>query len=240
MAGKASAPLPRTDTRVELVAKLVAATPFALATLAALYDAGYFTRIGSDFFPLFSLIEHLMFGMRGIPYLLVILVLSYFALVTTLRARPGDAAERQRAEKQYYGFLAAVFVISGIGSLFLYPGAWPNAALCFVAALMLWLWTLVEGPVKAPAIIAANFLMWLVASFAAGYWMAAGMLNPRDAPIWQWWSAVPVTTILLNDGPPLSGRILGAGERGLLLFNTIDGSIQLKRWDAVRGIELMP
>ena len=64
----------RSEALLAMVAKLVAATPFGLATLAILYDVGYFARIGLDFFPLFSLTEHLMFGMAGIPYLLITLV----------------------------------------------------------------------------------------------------------------------------------------------------------------------
>lgn len=240
MAGK-SAPTQTEAAGAALVAKLVAATPFALATLAILYDAGYFNRIGVDFFPLFSLTEHLMFGMEGIPYLLVTLALLYFAVaISVALTRRSDPAERARVERQFNGVLAISFALGGVGSLFLYPGAWPNAALCFVGALMLGLWSLVEGSLRVVVIIAGNFVIWMLAAFAAGYWIGAGVLNPRDAPVWQWLSAVPKTTISLTDGPPLSGRVLRSGERGLLVFNTLDGSIQFKRWQDVRGIDLSP
>lgn len=88
----------RSEALSAMVAKLVAATPFALATLAILYDVGYFARIGLDFFPLFSLTEHLMFGMAGIPYLLIALVFLYFVVainaVLAGRRNPTERASR--------------------------------------------------------------------------------------------------------------------------------------------------
>jgi hypothetical protein len=72
------------------------------------------------------------------------------------------------------------------------------------------------------------------------YWIAGSVLNPQDDPLWLRWQQFPLQRFSLENGPPLSGRILSAGERGLLLFNTLDGSIQLKRWNNVRGIESMP
>jgi hypothetical protein len=232
MAEAKPAPTPQTSAvGAELVAKLVAATPFALASLAVLYDAGYFARIGLDFFPLFSLTEHIMFGMEGIPYLLIFLVLLYFMIAV------GSFRRRTPAE---LGAVAVGLAIGGVVWLVLYPGAWPSAALGFVAALMVGLWTFVEGQRKALAIVAGNLVVWLLTAFTWGYWIAAGVLNLGDAPLWLRWSPVPTLTISLSDGPPLIGRVLRSGEQGLLVFNAPDGSIQFKRWDDVRGIDLPP
>jgi len=179
MAGEESAQTPQADAaRVTLVAKLVAATPFALATLSVLYDVGYFARIGLDFFPLFSLTEHLMFGMAGIPYLIAIFVSLYFVILgNAFRASRLKPAERAQAEGRFNRGLAVGFLIAGVWRLIFHPGVWPNAALAFITALMLELWTSVEGHLKAFAIIGGNFVIWLLASFAMGYWIAAGVLN---------------------------------------------------------------
>ena len=176
MDGEESAPTPQTDTAwAQVVVKLVAATPFALATLAVLYDAGYFARIGFDFFSLFSLTEHLMFGMEGIPYLIIILVLVYFVVVLALR----DPTHQAKTARNLYWAGLASLVFGVPGSLFLYPSAWPNAALIFVTALMFMLWA-TERSSYAVVTIAGNFVIWLLTSFTLGYWMAAGILNPRD------------------------------------------------------------
>ena len=39
-------------------------------------------------------------------------------------------------------------------------------------------------------------------------------------------------------GPSICGRVLRSGERGLLLSNALNGTIQFRPWDTIKGIEI--
>ena len=76
----------------------------------------------------------------------------------------------------------------------------------------------------------------MLAAFAEGYAIGAVVLNPKDAgPLWH---KTSLSTISLVDGPSISGRVLRSGERGVLVFDALDGSVQFKRWEEIRGIDL--
>jgi hypothetical protein len=58
------------------------------------------------------------------------------------------------------------------------------------------------------------------------------------AQSWPVTGEVVWSTIMLNDGPPISGRVLRAGERGLLFFNAQDQSVEFRPWDQIKRIKV--
>ena len=223
---------------LSLVPKLVAATPFALATLALLYDVGWFSRIGSDFFSLFSLTEHLGFGMEGIPYLLLGLMLLYFIVAGSILASHRlDATARDKSAAFARHFTEIFFIGGGVIYFLVYPDLWPAGVLFIFVGLMYVAAHMTEGsPGRVTILLVGGFVTVLLSAFAQGWAIGAVVLNPKDAgPLWP---KTPSSTILLVDGPSISGRVLRSGERGLLVFDDVERSILFKRWEEVRAIDL--
>ena len=73
----------------EQLPQLLLGVPIALAILGICYDVGYFLRSGFDLFPLFSLSEHFVCAMQGVPDLLwfVAALLISAAVAYTLNSR---------------------------------------------------------------------------------------------------------------------------------------------------------
>jgi hypothetical protein len=211
----------------------LARAPIALAILGICYDVGYFTRIGLDLFPLFSLSEHLVFAMEGVPYLIGLLVPTIIAMAVAYTAvtikRPTPETHR-KGSWVFVGF----FLAAGVTTIVLYPGpgAWLWGSSLVYMGLLAALTEFADiaggRPLSLIVMNAGILVLVVLLAFGLGYVTA----KPEEA--WPW--SVGPATISLTDGPPITGRVLRSGERGLLIFNA-QGTIELRRWDKIRGVE---
>jgi hypothetical protein len=198
---------------------------------------GYFAQIGLDLFALFSLSEHLVFGMQGVPDLLGFVAIAVItgAVSYTLESRRVAQQSSSDTERKSFApeFLVG-FLIGGIvSSLIRFPHQW-WLSVASAAFILLWFWltNAQKSKFERRAMLVGGVLFGMpLLAFGIGYAKA-------NAPKEGWaWSITP-TTILMADGPSISGRVLRSGERGLLFLNALDGTVQFKRWDNIRGIDL--
>jgi hypothetical protein len=201
--------------------KLLASAPIVLAILGICYDVGFFTRIGFDLFSLFSLSEHLVFAMQAVPDLLFfVTTLSVVLIVAARSYKP------QREGFHLFPIIAGGFLFAvGLAISVRYSAAiWIGAAISYFGVFYVLIWG------RSIPIQIGSMAVWMIFfAFALGNFRA----NPDLA-----WPLVHPATISLTDGPPISGRVLRSGERGLLIFNSLDETVQFKRWDDIRGIVL--
>jgi hypothetical protein len=224
-------------TLFEQALKFLAVAPIALAILGICYDVGYFARIGLQLFTLFSLSEHLVFAMEGTPSLISAVVAGCIAMAGVYIAERIERPSQQKHSKRTWTILGvsvgagAVWVLLGV---LLYPGLWLFGLLLLCFGLLIGLTEFAEiaGGRSLQLIVmnGGSLLLMVVLAFATGYAKAIDHVQPT--------SGFAPATISLNDGPPISGRVMRSGERGVLIFDTLDGTVKLKRWDQVRDIEL--
>ena len=221
----------------EQLPKLVLYSPIVLAILGICYDVGYFARIGFDLFPLFSLSEHLVFAMQGVPDLLgfVAAALITGAVAYTLErkavAKPRSSETQRKSSSA--AFLVGLLIGGGVASVVRFPNQW-WLILAQFAYLGVWIW-LTESAESQSArrimMVGGLAFGMVLLAFGIGYAKAHA---PEEG--WSW--SISPATISLTDGPSISGRVLRSGERGLLILNALDGTVHFRRWDNVRGIEL--
>jgi hypothetical protein len=116
--------------------------------------------------------------------------------------------------------------LMGFGAVFAYyvPSAWPFGVVLIFVGLFLFFFEYIKADVY---VFTGMFLLLALLAFFYGFVAARG----------YWPGSQRTATISLRDGPSLTGRILASGERGLLILNTVEGAVQLKRWDEVRDID---
>jgi hypothetical protein len=207
--------------------------PFVLAALGICYDVGYFARIGLDLFPLFSLSEHLVFGMQGIPEAVVVLTFGLipFAIAYTLRRTVGESGKP--FPKEFFIGLVVGSLIGGALTMWVFSPHLIWLYLGQVAYIGLAFWLISSQKTwseQLTMLVGAIALGLVLLAFAFGY---ARAHVPEEGS-----ASINPATISLTDGPLICGRVLRSGERGLLLRNALNGTIHFRRWDDIRAIEV--
>jgi hypothetical protein len=200
----------------------LAYVPVAASALALAYDTGQLTVEAPDFFTLFSLSEHIVFAIQVLP-LAFMVILMLVALSEAGMVRSGlDMLRRRPLLRTSLGLLAVIITVIAVvvppysfGRVFLVG----TVAVTIVSILLV-----AQLPRPRPAMLVAWFsaILFLI-SFALG-------ANVKAI------SRQMVETLDLVDGSNIRGKIIRAGENGILVFDVPENELRFVRWDTIKSI----
>jgi hypothetical protein len=172
--------------------------------------------------------------LQGVPDLLIVLTLLSFsgAIGYVIGRRTGEAGKPFPKGVFIGAFIGSVFG-GAVQTIFLFPNLfWLFAWQTVYIAVWLWLIWAAKAWSEQPVMIFGGLALGVVLlAFGLGYARAHA---PEEG--WKW--AITPATISLKDGPSICGRVLRSGERGVLMSNLLDGTIQFRPWDKIQSIEV--
>lgn len=200
--------------------------PTLTATLALAYDVGYFTGADLRFFSFFTLAEHLVFALQGVP--LIVGVLVYVAVaqvgaVTVLRFKRFVKASGERHPRLtfFFALLTIALAVLAVGLLVYF-----NLRALAVAALLAPVLIVMQRS-RSRAILPVAVIGAFVLSFSFG--VDFSRLD-RIAP----WAE---HSIEMGDGKLLIAKLIRAGERGILVYGEDSRQYRLIRWDGIKAVD---
>jgi hypothetical protein len=190
-----------------------------LGTLAAVtYDVGYFTGVDINYFTVFSLSEHVVFALQALPETLLVLLL---ALIIALGKKKYETTSDEPTQRRRR--VGSAFIVI-IGVLLFALGSYAGIPLIMGFGILI----IVLGVVVWNDFSRAVFLCYLAFALFGGIfclgWDAAYRYVKSDVP----------THVLNGD---TAGRLIMAGERGVLFVTSSNRQIILFKWDGIDSIK---
>lgn len=236
----------RTDTGTSR--SLLSANRFILYAIivcvaAVAFDVGSFVIIGMGFFSFFSPAEHLLFALEALPQALVICLVALSLYPIILRQPPQPSSTFWQditfIRKCLLALTLLLIVSLAIGpALYSTYMLWPNGAQ--VLLILLLLLPPFVSLMFADAKLRRQFVLPLVAysavalSFSLGVsYNGALMIAPPD-------TALSRIVFEESDRPPISVRLVRAGERGVLMYEPVSRLLRFERSDGIRSVEKSP
>jgi hypothetical protein len=212
--------------------------PFAMTIYALSMDVGYFAALGLGFFSLFTVTEHIGFAVQSIPAALVIVALTAYAMIIfqELRSAPGKRASSGTAK----GFASRVErTASFVGQTLITIAT----IVLGLSAILLFIWVVVTRAI--PLLIAIGILgaiasNWKYAVVRMGTIFAVSVVVAIAS---GFYTAVTQTTdkqYRIQADNTYQGRVLVAGERGLLVYDSASCRVKFVRWTKDVLIEARP
>jgi uncharacterized membrane protein YhaH (DUF805 family) len=127
----------------------------------------------------------------------------------------------------FLALLAPLIAFTLFGLIDLYTNT-PEALVIIVVAAGCSIGFFLTPPrLRRTVIISISMLMSLTVSFVFGFTSGRTYFGAESPNI-----------IKLKSGPPISGRIIRSGERGVLFYDPAEKKIRFELWDAISSIEL--
>ena len=222
--------------------------PVIGTSIAITYDVGFFWGLDIKYFTLFSLTEHLVFAMEALP---IALGLSFiigllFAAFKALGQRDDEKTERETStlnpqqKLEWFQQSAARTrrwsLRWGVFSLAIQPLAWFGHTLWSPIVFALCVILHSFGAMFYPKVFYSPFfLTTYVATVSLLITFAVGVdIQQRFVRGGKIAHAISLET------SELTGRIVRAGERGLLFYDPGSREISFVRWETVRRIRSVP
>jgi len=207
--------------------KAVLYTPLAVGVIAVCFDVGYFSAIDINLFTMFSLAEHLVFAMEALPIALTFLLWLVFFVLFLMPISLGVGRRRGRIILQIFITLAvalSAFLWWKYSIFFANAVIIPTVAISMLFAPRLARYS-AELRVAFPA--AAVFILWLSVPFYAGHLMGYFyMFNDT------------VSHVVVTRNSSVPGKLVRAGERGILFVRKPGNTAVFMRWDGIYQVEL--
>jgi hypothetical protein len=223
--------------------------PLLGAAVALTFDVGYFFALNLSFFTLFSLSEHILFAIQSFPIALAVLLFCLIAAGIFLNApflwnRPTPAAPVDPHQLHGVRLIIAsvIFALLFLAPLLVFvfyllystPIITPLAMEIFMG---LGGWFFIPDPYNRAFTAAVTVLFVLTFSFFIGYSFAASATTTADPNnIFQ----PGIWTINLKNGSPINGRIIRAGERGVLIYDPASDRLRFLMLEGISSIEAPP
>ena len=218
--------------------KHIAYLPVISAAIAVSFDVGFFSALEISFFTLFSLSEHILFVLQALPIAVVFLfTATLFLLIYPKRVVPRKGASKwsdlSRSTKfVVVGMLPLVFGPLIIFACYLMYVMWqenPETALIPLVLIPTTIGLIViKKQLKRLYLALYIPLICLTLSLVFGF--AFGKNAAREQ------SSGSVIR-LKNDRPPITGRVIRSGERGILLYEPSSKHFRFELWEAISSIE---
>jgi hypothetical protein len=228
--------------------ELAVLVPVFGTAIAITYDVGFFWGLDINYFTLFSLTEHIVFAIEALP---VALGLSFtlavlFVVFKATDQRKNDKAEREMATlnaQQKSEWLrqsaardrriALRWVAFSLASL---PLAWLGHPLLSIIVFTCCMSLQSIGALFYPKILYSPFFVAnsvvtvsLLITFAVGVDVQQRFVRGGK-----------VAHAISLENSELTGRIVRAGERGLLFYDPGSREISFVRWETVKRIRTVP
>jgi hypothetical protein len=236
--------MPESDTRSakDLFTKdVLIAAPVLISAVAISFDVGYFLGLDLNYFTLFSLSEHILFAFEALPLAFVLfgMFIPWYAPLFAPRetgVASDDptinlvASEQKSLWSRIVNWIHSKYVLEigtvlfALVSEYFFEGRGTVVSIVLLAILLIRrsaIW-FVANPVVA-ASYAAICLMVLVN--AVGYDIAKTYVK-GDTPL----ESASI------DNVERHGRLIRAGERGILFYDTGTHDVSFFKWDAVKWI----
>jgi hypothetical protein len=208
--------------------------PLLGSALAITFDVGYFFGIDINFFTLFSLSEHIVFSFEALPFTLIFAATLVVGNATWKLGREHERKARESNEKAVRApRLSARFVdVSTMAifcgmTIFSYWQGWYSgavfSALCALVTVLITGWPRLFFNMFTMTVFGV-FAVFAV-TFALGYESAQHYIT-----------AIAPTHIIEFDSTKQSGKLIRAGDRGLLFLDSATKQIGLVRWDGIKRI----
>jgi len=209
--------------------KMLAVVPILGSLVAVTYDVGYFWSVDPIYFGFFSLSEHIVFAAQAIP-MAIILTMAIFGSVAWLvayrqRGAQGAEAVTKSANERRIETGFALFFILGV-PLNLAIGNYEAAIYMLLTVGSIWAYS----SYGRESVLALQFLTLAQGLFVA---FLIGVAVPRL----QMASLDATHLVTLTKDGDLRGRVLRAGERGLLFFDQGLKHVRFIKSDEFRFVE---
>jgi hypothetical protein len=234
--------------------ELAVLVPVFGTAIAITYDVGFFWGLDINYFTLFSLTEHIVFAIEALP---VALGLSFVLTVLFVAYKAADQRGNEKTERetstlnpqQKYEWLQQ-------GAARVRRTSWPWIA--FTLALICFAWvsrTLLSLLVFTICValltigLRINILFFYPKMIqyspfvVATYAVIASLLITFAVGVdvqQRFVRGGKVAHAISLENSELTGRIVRAGERGILFYDPGSREISFVRWDAVKRIRTMP
>jgi hypothetical protein len=214
------------DTAWDLKKEFFILVPVLGSALAIIFDVGYFTAIGLNWFSVFSTTEHITFSLQVLPFAWAFAAGSASGMF--LGFRQGIAAETYGTKQ------------------LLWPTQIVTVALAVLGVLSAWLLQSATLSVMAGGYIFALFLVWYfyrderrymilfgygtfflcAFAFALGYDVAKNYQNQADYPY----------TVTTAEGDQ-SAKVVRSGDKGLLFYQGGTAQLVLLPWSELKKVQ---
>jgi hypothetical protein len=231
---------------------VIVAIPIVGGTLAISYDVGFFYEIDIAYFTLFSLAEHIVFALQAIPIAFgaaLTFLAGYVAFqkgrqsARTAIAEIGQATtdeersaraksylRKRDREKKIFTVIQIALIAVGVvgivlksylfGPMAITLGIWGLSVVCFPPHE--------HFPNLSIYFVAVSSVMLLIVSFFAGVSNAQDLLAQTQPD-----KAITLTQSIQE----IRGRVIRAGERGLLFFDPDSKMIVFLGWNEIKRIQ---
>jgi hypothetical protein len=211
--------------------KILTLVPVLAVALAITFDAGYFWGIDINFFTLFSLSEHLVFAIQAIPNVLEVMVICSIASPLIAWLLSDTKVEVIKLRKRRIWAQAGMLAL--IVALLAYS-IWVGDYIAFAFGAVLSAASLgvilsrrhllgYRRELLISYVVGSTFFMSFAIGYRDGYeYLRATEFHPHS--------------IHLKDSTAIVGRIVRAGDRGILFVESKGNSLQFIRLEQVISI----
>jgi hypothetical protein len=218
--------------------------PLLGAALALTFDVGYFFALNLSFFTLFSLSEHILFAIQAFPIALGIILFSLITAGIFLNLPFPQTPSPVPPSKQLHGLqliIAVAFLtLLAAGLIFLLfylLYSTPIMTPLTIEILMgLGGLAFINDPYRRAFIATVAVLFLLTFSFFVGYLFAASATTAAPNNLFQ----LGIGTINLKNGTLITGRIIGSGDRGVLIYDPASNRLRFLLLEGIQSIEAQP
>jgi hypothetical protein len=214
---------------------LLVAFPIIGTALAVTFDVGYFYGIDINYFTLFSVTEHVTFALEALPSVIGItlgiltapLVLDF---VTARRRRSEERAPWDRTKAIYKTgpfWVVMTVILGNVLVLWHDPSSWFSwAGFVFLLVFVGCICAFNPGDLSYVSVVAVFGAFGIVAAFCLGLDKGNSYRTYRYS--------------VKMDGTDIKTRVVRAGERGLLFFESPTNALRFVPWTQISGISSTP
>jgi hypothetical protein len=203
--------------------------PVLGSALAILYDVGYFTAIGLNWFSVFSITEHITFALQILPFALTFAAGGIFGMLLGLQQGskyPGtNNLEKITRLLQMQITTVLLFVVMAGLSWFYKMASFATMAGGFLVALLL-IWFLRRDDRRYQLMFGFGLLFLCAFAFALGYDVARGYQNQIEYPY-----------TVATAGGDQNAKVVRSGDRGLLFYESGTAQLVLLPWSEVKKVK---
>jgi hypothetical protein len=216
----------------------VAFIPLIASSFAFTFVVGYFSGFDIDWFPFFSLPEHLVFALRALP----IAIAASIGLFIALRFSKPEHRWKTLQNKDGWFVWGWVFILVVMAAYFF----WQYHPGLFLSFVVIAIGAIVHHWKPTSHMSSANVLYWattvMVLSFLAGFGSAYVSQLDRICGI----SRNKMVDLLVgtpreivldtDDGQPKKGHVVFVGNAGVLFYELKTKELQLFRPDKIKKV----
>lgn len=217
----------------ENATKLISVSSAIVISIAVTFDVGFFYGIGIDMFTFFTLSEHVLFSIQWLPvslvmfFVVILIILSIWLQTLPMRLTKNSIVIKNRA----------VFLVISVAVIFIFILSIyitirnKDFIILIISAVFVTICTFVAQVVvstkisyltKGTVFSTSVYLMMLGSAFGIGY--GSGWLRSHENNMFA-------HTIITKHGDERSGRIIRAGDKGVLFLSKPNNEKSFLKWE---------